>query len=67
MKKRRIILSLLLVLLLILLTGCGKKTETVPQDGTYQINVTLSGGSGRASVASPTRLTVENGQMTAAL
>ena len=34
-------------------------------DGTYQIDVSLSGGTGRASVSSPTELTVEDGSMTA--
>ena len=34
-------------------------------DGTYTIDVTLEGGSGRASVASPASLTVEDGNMTA--
>lgn len=32
-------------------------------DGTYTIDVTLSGGSGKASVKSPTALTVEDGKM----
>lgn len=36
-----------------------------PMDGEYTINVALEGGSGRASVQSPARLTVENGAMTA--
>lgn len=34
-------------------------------DGTYTVDVTLSGGSGRASVESPAVLTVEGGEMTA--
>lgn len=34
-------------------------------DGSYTIEVTLSGGSGKASVKSPTALNVENGKMTA--
>ena len=33
--------------------------------GTYQVNVTLSGGSGRAKIASPTELTVKDGRATA--
>ncbi len=36
-------------------------------DGTYTVAVTLSGGSGKASVESPAVLTVENGQVTARL
>lgn len=34
-------------------------------DGSYTIEVTLEGGSGRASVQSPAKLTVENGEATA--
>ena len=39
----------------------------VPADGTYTCEVTLEGGSGRATVESPAALTVENGKMTAAI
>ncbi len=35
------------------------------QDGVYLAEVTLEGGSGKASVASPTKITVENGTATA--
>ncbi len=35
------------------------------EDGEYTVSVTLSGGSGRASVQSPCRLWVENGRCTA--
>lgn len=35
------------------------------EDGAYTAEVTLEGGSGRASVQSPAELTVQNGQMTA--
>ena len=37
----------------------------VPEDGTYTCNVTLEGGSGRATIESPTELTVADGKMTA--
>lgn len=33
-------------------------------DGVYMIDVSLSGGSGKASITTPARLTVENGKMT---
>ncbi len=36
-------------------------------DGTYQIEVTLTGGSGKTSVDSPTKITVENGECTATI
>lgn len=35
------------------------------KNGTYEIDVTLTGGSGKASIASPCTLYVENGEMTA--
>ena len=37
----------------------------VPADGSYTVEAVLQGGSGKASVQSPARLTVENGTMTA--
>ena len=44
------------------------KTETeTPADGEYTCNVTLEGGSGRASVESPAALTVADGKMTATI
>lgn len=39
----------------------------VPQEGTYTCEVTLSGGSGRASVASPAELTSDGGTLTATI
>lgn len=39
----------------------------VPADGSYTVEAVLQGGSGKASVQSPARLTVENGAMTAAV
>ncbi len=46
------------------------KTEEaaeIPDDGEYSVNVTLEGGSGRASVESPAALTVAGGKMTATI
>ena len=47
----------------------GTLTESdeaaVPEDGTYLLDVTLEGGSGKATVLSPCELTVEDGAMTA--
>ena len=46
------------------------KTEDpaeVPADGEYSVNVTLEGGSGRATVDSPAALTVADGKMTATI
>ena len=39
----------------------------IPADGSYTCEVTLEGGSGRATVESPAALTVENGKMTATI
>lgn len=48
-------------------TGGSSKTlaDLGLQDGTYTVNVTLAGGSGRASIQSPTELTVADGVATA--
>ena len=46
------------------------KTEEAaetPADGEYSVNVTLEGGSGRATVESPAALTVADGKMTAVI
>ena len=42
-------------------------SSSVPADGSYRIAVTLTGGTGRASVASPALLEVREGRMTATL
>ena len=46
------------------------KTEEAaetPADGEYSVNVTLEGGSGRASVTSPTKLVIADGKATATI
>ncbi|MBQ4309502.1 MAG: iron transporter [Lachnospiraceae bacterium] len=47
------------------------ETEPMPvadlEDGTYDLNIVLEGGSGRASVTSPSTLTVEGGSGTAVI
>ncbi len=40
-------------------------TDPLPADGAYTVQTTLSGGSGRASIASPAALTIEKGKATA--
>ena len=42
-----------------------KHEKLTVADGTYQVNVMLSGGSGRAKIANPTELTVQDGRATA--
>lgn len=55
-----IILSLVMVL-----GATAAVYAAAPADGTYQVAVTLQGGTGRTSVKSPCALTVSGGQMTA--
>ena len=45
----------------------SEESAEVPADGSYTCEVTLEGGSGRATVESPAALTVENGKMTATI
>ena len=60
--KRTIAILLSFLLICTLFTACGKKELT---DGKYTIEVTLSGGSGRASVESPASLTIQGDEKTA--
>ena len=57
-KHAKILMSLLLLLLL--LTGCGRIS-----DGDYAASVSLKGGSGKASIDSPCRVSVKNGKISA--
>ena len=43
----------------------AEEAAETPADGEYSVNVTLEGGSGRATVESPAALTVADGKMTA--
>ena len=51
-----------LVLLCVLLTSCAAKELT---DGTYRMEVSLSGGSGRAGIESPALVVIEGGNASA--
>ena len=62
--KRTIAILLSCLLICSLFTACGNKELT---DGTYTIEVTLSGGSGRASVESPTAITMNGETITATI
>ncbi len=63
MKKATSVL-LAAALLCAVFSAC-ERTEL--SDGAYQIGVTLTGGSGRASVESPAKLVVEGDTMTATI
>ena len=65
MRKKTVCLVLAL-LLLMLCAGCQKKAKVLA-DGTYHVAATLTGGTGKARIASPVQLTVKDGQMTVTL
>lgn len=52
--------------LLLLTTGCGAKEQALT-DGTYVASVTLEGGSGRATVESPAKVSVVDGKLYATI
>lgn len=60
--KRSIAFLLCCLLLCLFFASCGNRELT---DGTYTMDVTLSGGSGRASVQSPAAVTLRDGRFTA--
>jgi hypothetical protein len=45
----------------------GQSASEQPADGQYVVEVSLEGGSGRATIQSPTELTIEGGDMTAVI
>ena len=61
---KRFFAMTLTILMLATLIGCGQKEIT---DGPYTVDVTLSGGSGRASVESPCKVMIADGQATATI
>ena len=63
---RRKTLCIVLVLLLLVAVGCEKKARALA-DGTYTVAATLNGGTGKAKIASPLQLTVQDGKITATL
>lgn len=72
MKVKRRGLYFIAVLLMIVTAVCGagcgtakKGEQNVLPDGEYQVAVELLGGSGKAKIQSPAKLTMEEGTMTA--
>lgn len=63
--KLRSVIAILLLLALVL-CACGGKTSKI-EDGNYTIEVSLTGGSGRAHILSPASLAVQDGAMTVTL
>ena len=64
--RRKTLCVVLALLLLVLAVGCEKKAKALA-DGTYTVAATLNGGTGKAKIASPLQLTVQNGKITATL
>ena len=64
--RKKALCSALVILLILLGTACQKKAGAL-DDGTYHVAVTLTGGTGKAKIASPVRLTVTDGQISATL
>ena len=64
--RRKTLCIALVLLLLALAAGCEKKTKALA-DGTYTVAATLNGGTGKAKIASPLQLTVQDGKITATL
>lgn len=62
--KRCVALVLLVLMLAPALAGCGQKEI---KDGTYTVEVTLAGGSGRASVESPAKVVIVGAEATATI
>ena len=57
---------LVLALMLLFSVGCAPASGEL-RDGQYTIEVSLTGGSGRASVSSPAEVTMSNGKITATI
>ncbi len=63
MRKKTVCL-VIAVLLLVLSLGCQNKAKALA-DGTYTVAMTMTGGTGKAKIASPVALMVREGQITA--
>ena len=62
--KRFFALAITLILLTAGLAGCGQKEIA---DGVYTAEVTLTGGSGRATVESPAKIVIADGSVAATI
>ena len=62
--KRYFVLFITLILLTAGLTGCSQKEIT---DGVYTVEVTLTGGSGKATVESPAKVVITEGKAVATI
>lgn len=60
--KKGLYLALLISLLAFILGGC---VSSEIENGKYRVSVTLTGGTGKASIDSPTEITVNENEITA--
>ena len=67
MKKNVTELIVCLLSVICFLTACHTPQNEKLADGTYQADVTLTGGSGRATVDSPAAITVKDGKIYATI
>lgn len=67
MKKKVTELIVCLLSVICFLTACHAPQSEKLADGTYQADVTLTGGSGRATVDSPAAITVKDGKIYATI
>ncbi|MBE5906430.1 MAG: ferrichrome ABC transporter substrate-binding protein, partial [Lachnospiraceae bacterium] len=65
--KKRGWLAILFGLMILTLVGCQTKKEDKLADGKYKATLTMEGGTGKASIASPVDVTVKDGKLTATL
>lgn len=61
---KKLVIWMMLVVAAMAFAACG---ETEPADGSYTVEVTLSGGSGRATVESPAKVTIDGDVATATI
>ncbi len=69
-RKKLTVFGGCLLLLILLFASPVRAAETDSDalaDGEYSVSLEMSGGSGKASVSSPTLMTVENGEATATI
>lgn len=69
--KKTVIALCAVVIAALMLVGCGSKTAftindgVIQENGTYSVSATLEGGSGKASIETPVKVTVKDKTMTA--
>ncbi len=67
---KKLLTAVILLFCLTVSAACGAEEPIDPSalaDGSYQVEVTMEGGSGKASIASPAELTVSDGQLIATI